>query len=143
MGHQARIPASCTWTSCAFPDRQRLGPLQCNGLSVAMDGVNAGRLSMAGSCVGIARWALNQALAYVKIRKTFGRLIAEHQAVQIMLAECAMDIYAVKSMLRHCAWLIDGACDATKGSLDGQGLRHRNGEPRRGQGNSSAWRHRF
>ncbi|WP_264861517.1 acyl-CoA dehydrogenase family protein, partial [Klebsiella pneumoniae] len=69
---------------------------------------------MAASCTGLARWALDQAITYSKTRKTFGKPIAEHQAVQIMLAECAMDIYASISMIRHCAWLVDEKKPATK-----------------------------
>jgi acyl-CoA dehydrogenase len=95
------------------PDSHRLGPVD-RGLSVALDGVNAGRVSMAASALGLAQWGLAQAVEYAKVRKTFGRPIAEHQAVQFMLADCAMDIYAVKSMLRHCAWLIDEGRPATK-----------------------------
>ena len=53
-------------------------------------------------------------MAYAKVRKTFGQPIGDHQAVQIMLAECAMDIYATKSMVRHCAWLVDNDLPATK-----------------------------
>ncbi len=113
MGHLGADIGIVHLDQLRVPDRQRLGPLH-KGLSVAMGGVNTGRLGLAGACVGMARWALHQALDYVKVRKTFGRLIAEHQAVQIMLAECAMDIYAVKSMLRHCAWLVDEGRDATK-----------------------------
>ena len=77
------------------------------GLSVAIKGVNNGRVGMAGQCVGLARWALKQAVEYAKQRQTFGKPIAEHQAVQFMLAECAMDIYAARNMVQNCAWRID------------------------------------
>ena len=46
-------------------------------------------------------------MQYTKQRKTFGRPIAEHQAIQFMLAECAIDIYASRSMVQNCAWRID------------------------------------
>ncbi|MCY1371690.1 (R)-benzylsuccinyl-CoA dehydrogenase [compost metagenome] len=62
----------------------------------------------------MARWALDQALEYSKVRRTFGQAIANHQMVQAMLAECAMDIYACKSMIQHCAWLIDEGKPAMK-----------------------------
>ena len=62
---------------------------------------------MAGQCVGLARWALKQAVSYSKQRQTFGKPIAEHQAVQFMLAECAIDIYAARNMVQNCAWRID------------------------------------
>ena len=113
MGHLGADIAIVTLDQVRVPDSHRLGPVG-RGLSVALDGVNAGRLGMAGACVGIARWALDQSLAYAQVRKTFGRPIAEHQAVQFMLAECAMDIYAVKSMIQHCAWLVDQGQPATK-----------------------------
>ena len=113
MGHLGADIGIVTMDQVRVPDSHRLGPVD-RGLSVALDGVNAGRLSMAASCLGLARWALDQALAYAKVRKTFGKPIAEHQAVQIMLADCAMDIYAAKTMIQHCAWLVDEGRAATK-----------------------------
>jgi acyl-CoA dehydrogenase len=113
MGHLGADIGIVTLEKVRVPDSHRLGPVD-KGLSVALDGVNAGRLSMAASCLGLSRWALDQALAYAKVRKTFGQPIAAHQMVQAMLAECAMDIYAVKSMVRHCAWLVDQGRPATK-----------------------------
>ena len=113
MGHLGADIGIVTLENVRVPDSHRLGPVD-KGLSVALDGVNAGRLSMAASCLGLSRWALAQAIEYAKVRKTFGQAIGEHQAVQIMLAECAMDIYAVKRMVQHCAWLIDQGRPATK-----------------------------
>ena len=113
MGHLGADIGIVTLDKVRVPDSHRLG-LVDKGLAVALDGVNAGRLSMAASCLGLARWALDQALAYAKVRKTFGQPIAEHQAVQIMLAECGMDIYAAKTMIQHCAWLVDQGRPATK-----------------------------
>lgn len=113
MGHLGADIGIITLDNVRVPDAQRLGDVD-RGLAVALDGVNAGRLSMAASCVGLARWALDQALAYAQVRKTFGQPIADHQAVQFMLAECAMDIYACKAMVRHCAWLVDEGRPAAK-----------------------------
>jgi acyl-CoA dehydrogenase len=73
------------------------------GFSLALGGVSLGRMYNAGRCVGLARWALEQATAYAKERRTFGRPIADYQGVSFMLADCAMDIYAMKSMARDCA----------------------------------------
>ncbi|WP_152223728.1 acyl-CoA dehydrogenase family protein [Pseudomonas sp. SCB32] len=113
MGHLGADIGIIALDDVRVPDSHRIGPVD-RGLQAALEGVNAGRLSMAASCLGLARWALDQALDYAKVRKTFGKPIAEHQMVQAMLAECAMDIYAVKSMVRHCAWLIDQGQSATK-----------------------------
>lgn len=113
MGHLGADIGIVTLDQVRVPDSHRLGPVD-RGLSVALDGVNAGRLSMAASCLGLARWALDQALEYSKVRKTFSKPIAEHQLVQNMLAECAMDIYASKTMIQHCAWRVDQSLPATK-----------------------------
>ena len=93
-------------------DEYRLGEVG-RGLAVAMDGVNAGRMGMAASCLGLARWALDQAVEYAKVRKTFGVPIADHQAIQLMLADSAMDVYAAKAMIQNCAWRLDSGQAST------------------------------
>ncbi|MBX6377947.1 MAG: acyl-CoA/acyl-ACP dehydrogenase [Clostridia bacterium] len=74
------------------------------GFEIAMLGISVGRLSIGGMCTGLAAWALDQSLAYVRQRQAFGVPLAEHQAIQFMLADCAMDIYAARNMALHCAW---------------------------------------
>jgi acyl-CoA dehydrogenase len=70
---------------------------------VALGGVNTGRLGLSATCIGLARWALVQAVGYAGIRRTFGQPIGEHGAVQILLADSASDIYAAETMLMDCA----------------------------------------
>jgi len=106
MGHQGSDIGIVTFDAVRVRDDHRLGA-EGRGLSVAIKGVNTGRVGMAGQCVGLARWALKQALDYAKQRQTFGKPIAEHQAIQFMLADCALDIYAAQSMLQNCAWRVD------------------------------------
>lgn len=113
MGHLGGDTGIVSLENVRVADDHRLGPVN-QGLSVALQGVNTGRLSMAGSCVGLARWALDLAVAYAKVRKTFGKPIADHQAVQFLLAESAMDIYAAKSMVMNLAWRIDQGQPALK-----------------------------
>ena len=84
------------------PDTHRLGDVN-QGLKVAMRGVNTGRLGLSATCIGLARWALLQAVEYAKVRRTFGKPIGDHQAVQILLAESATEIYAAETMLMDCA----------------------------------------
>nr|WP_292840204.1 acyl-CoA dehydrogenase family protein [Mesorhizobium sp.] len=84
------------------PDTHRLGQVN-EGLKVALKGVNTGRLGLSATCIGLARWALVQAVEYAKVRKTFGKPIGDHQAVQILLAESAAEIYAAETMLVDCA----------------------------------------
>jgi acyl-CoA dehydrogenase len=106
MGHLGGETGVIALDNVRVPDRNRIGE-QGKGLNVAMHGINAGRLSMAGGCIGLAQWSLDKALNYAKTRKTFGKFIGEHQAIQIHLAECAMDIYAAKSMVLDCAHRVD------------------------------------
>ncbi|RNF39797.1 acyl-CoA dehydrogenase family protein [Planococcus salinus] len=89
-----------------IPEENIIGELD-NGFTKAMNGINTGRLGMSGKCIGSAQWALKKAVEYSKIRKTFGKTIEEHQTIQNMLAECAMDIYAARNMALNCAWKIE------------------------------------
>ncbi|WP_127806014.1 acyl-CoA dehydrogenase family protein [Hydrogenophaga sp. NH-16] len=112
MGHLGGDTGVIVLDGVRVRDDHRLGEVG-RGLAVAMDGVNAGRMGMAASCLGLARWALDQAVDYAKVRKTFGVPIAEHQAIQLMLADSAMDIYAAKTMIQNCAWRLDSGRGAT------------------------------
>jgi len=112
MGHLGGDTGVIVLDGVRVRDDHRLGEVG-RGLAVAMDGVNAGRMGMAASCLGLARWALDQAVDYAKVRNTFGVPIAEHQAIQLMLADSAMDIYAAKTMIQNCAWRIDNGQSAT------------------------------
>jgi len=113
MGHLGAEIGIVSLDGVRVPDNHRLGETN-RGLAVAIGGVSVGRLAMAGTCVGLARWALDQALAYSKVRKTFGQPIAEQQAIQFMLADSAMDIYAAKSMAQSCAAKIDDGATCIK-----------------------------
>ena len=112
MGHLGGDTGVIVLDGVRVRDDHRLGDVG-RGLTAAMDGVNAGRMGMAASCLGLARWALDQAVDYAKVRKTFGVPIAEHQAIQLMLADSAMDIYAAKTMIQNCAWRLDSGRAST------------------------------
>jgi acyl-CoA dehydrogenase len=73
------------------------------GFDLALRGVSDGRIYNAGHCIGMARWALELATEYARSRKTFGNTISEYQGVTFQLAECAMEIYAAKTMSVDCA----------------------------------------
>ncbi|MBK1783501.1 acyl-CoA dehydrogenase family protein [Prauserella cavernicola] len=84
------------------------------GLSLALLGISKGRLSMSAMCVGLARWSLDKAVDYARQRETFDSVIGDHQAVQIKLAEMAMDIYAAKSVVGRTAALVESKQRAIK-----------------------------
>lgn len=102
MGHLGAEIGILSFDNLRVPDRYRLGDVD-QGLKVALKGVNTGRLGLSATCIGLARWALVQAVEYAKVRRTFGQPIGEHQAVQMLLAESASDIYAAETMLVDCA----------------------------------------
>lgn len=106
MGHLGADIGTVSLDDVRVPADYVLGEVD-RGFEVALDGVGKGRLGMAGSCVGLAAWALDRSLEYARQRVTFGRPIGEHQAIQMMLAECATEIYAAKNMVLNCAWQVD------------------------------------
>jgi len=74
---------------------------------IAMFGISEGRMGMAGVCLGLAEWALDQALSYSKERKTFGVPLAEHEALQFMMADMAIEIFATKYAMIQTARMLD------------------------------------
>lgn len=106
MGHLGSEIGILSFDGLRVPNRYRLGDVD-QGLRVALKGVNTGRLGLSATCVGLARWALAQAVDYAKFRKTFGQPIGEHQAVQMLLADSASDIYAAETMLVDCAMKLE------------------------------------
>src|SRR5699024_6156566 len=84
------------------------------GLNLALGGISRGRLTMSAKCVGMARWALDQSIAYAKTRKTFGRNIGDHQMTQAKLAEMARYIDSCMSAGARTAAMVDAGEDARK-----------------------------
>ncbi len=78
-----------------------------NGFSQMMDALEVGRVNVAARGVGIAQRALELALRYSQERKTFGRQIADHQAIQFKLADMATQLDAARLMTLRAARLKD------------------------------------
>lgn len=78
-----------------------------DGFGRALKGIDIGRIVMSAKSVGVAQWALMKAVDYANQRKTFGKTIGNHQAIQMMLADCAIDIYAARNMLLHTTWKME------------------------------------
>jgi alkylation response protein AidB-like acyl-CoA dehydrogenase len=72
-----------------------------------MDILDSSRIIIAAQSVGIAQAALEASLSYAQQRQSFGRAIAEHQAIQFMLADMATEIYAARVASMHAATLKD------------------------------------
>jgi butyryl-CoA dehydrogenase/acyl-CoA dehydrogenase len=69
------------------------------GLKLALRTLDHTRVTIGAQAVGIAQGALDQALAYVKERKQFGKRIADFQGIQFMLADMAMELEAARQMV--------------------------------------------
>ncbi len=80
---------------------------QGRGFRVAMATLDGGRIGIAAQAVGIAQAAYDVARAYAKERETFGRKLAEHQAIQFKLADMATEIDAARLLTYRAAWLKD------------------------------------
>jgi len=77
------------------------------GFSQMMDALEVGRVNVAARGVGIAQRALELALRYSQERKTFGKPIAQHQAIQFKLADMATKIEAARLLTRKAARMKD------------------------------------
>jgi alkylation response protein AidB-like acyl-CoA dehydrogenase len=78
-------------------DEQVLGPVD-QGFRVAMWALQGGRAAIAAQALGIGEAAIAEAIAFAKQRQTFGQPIANHQAVQWMLADAATDLEAARML---------------------------------------------
>ena len=72
-----------------------------------MSGLESGRINVAARAVGVAESAFRAALSYAQRRRTFGAPIAQHQAIQIMLADMGTKIEAARLLTMNAARLKD------------------------------------
>ena len=113
MGRRGSNATILSFTDLKVTPEQIIGE-EGKGLNLAMGGISRGRVTMSATCIGVAQWALDQALEYSKTRKTFGKTIGQHQMIQSKLAEIARDIYLCKSAVQRTAALLDAGFPAIK-----------------------------
>jgi alkylation response protein AidB-like acyl-CoA dehydrogenase len=106
--------------TCAISFEDMRIPADCllgregEGLKIALANLEGGRLGIAAQSVGMARAALEHAVAYAKERRQFGKPIAEHQAVAFRLADMAARVEAAEQMVLHVATLRDAGIACLK-----------------------------
>jgi alkylation response protein AidB-like acyl-CoA dehydrogenase len=88
------------------PEENRLGE-EGRGLRVAFGTLDTGRIGIAAQAVGIAEAAFRYATHYAARRTTFGKPIAEHQAVAFKLADMQTKIRAARLLVHEAAWMKD------------------------------------
>jgi acyl-CoA dehydrogenase len=106
MGQRASNTTSLTFKNVRVPKENLLGG-GGEGFKKAMAALDITRPVVAIGSVGLARTALELATQYAKRRVQFGVPIAQHQAVQFMLADMAKDIEAARLLVWKAAWLAD------------------------------------
>jgi butyryl-CoA dehydrogenase len=106
---------SCTifFDNMEVPAKQRLGA-EGDGFKIAMSTLDGGRIGIAAQAIGIGRAAFEEARDYSKVRKTFDVPIAQHQAIQFMLADMATDLEASRMLTLRAASLKDSGAPFTR-----------------------------
>jgi short/branched chain acyl-CoA dehydrogenase len=106
MGWNASDTRPLTFTDCRVPEEHLVGPRGA-GFKQFLRVLDIGRIGVAAMGVGLAQGALDQALAYAKQRKAFGRAISKYQAIQAKLADMATEIEAARLLVYKAARLKD------------------------------------
>jgi alkylation response protein AidB-like acyl-CoA dehydrogenase len=95
------------------PEEDRLGE-EGKGLSVALGTLDFGRIGIAAQALGIAEAAFSYASNYAAERTTFGKPIAEHQAIAFKLADMQTKIRAARLLVHEAAWMKDRGMRVTE-----------------------------
>ncbi len=106
MGISAAYSCTIFLEDCRVPVKNLLGK-EGDGFKIAMSTLDGGRIGISAQAIGIARAALEEALQYSAVRKTFGKPIREHQAIQFMFADMATEIDAARLLMLQAALLKD------------------------------------
>jgi alkylation response protein AidB-like acyl-CoA dehydrogenase len=104
LGIKASDTCAITFSNCRVPSANLLGE-PGKGLNIALSNLEGGRIGIAAQAVGIARAALEAALAYGRDRVQFGTPIVEHQSVANLLADMHTRVNAARLLVLHAARL--------------------------------------
>jgi hypothetical protein len=106
LGQRASDTAQITFEDCRVPAANLLGS-EGDGYRIALANLEGGRIGIAAQAVGMARAALDAALAYARERIAFGKPLTEHQAINFKLADMATQVEAARQLVWHAATLRD------------------------------------
>ena len=113
MGQTASDTALIQFDGCLIGDEQLLGG-EGEGYRIALSNLEGGRIGIAAQSVGMARAALEAAVAYARDRKAFGKAIIGHQAVAFRLADMATKVEVARQMVLHAAALRDSGASCLR-----------------------------
>lgn len=106
MGWWASDTATLHFDECRVPAENLIGE-EGQGFKIIMQNFNSERMGMAASCTAFARVCLEEAVAYAKERKTFGKALAQHQVIRHKIVDMAQKIAASQAMLEMLAWRLE------------------------------------
>ncbi|MGH8621230.1 MAG: acyl-CoA dehydrogenase family protein [Burkholderiales bacterium] len=117
LGYRGIDTAELLFEDCRVPAANLIGTAEGRGLQQVLNGLELGRINVAARGAGLARACLEESLRYAQQRRTFGKPIAEHQAIQIKLADMATRVEAARLLVEHAARAYDagGRCDLEAG----------------------------
>lgn len=103
LGYRGIDTCELIFQDCRVPAKNLVGYEEGRGFRQVMEGLETGRINIAARGVGVATAAFEHAIRYAQQRKTFGQPIANHQAVQLMLADMATKIRAARLLVYDAA----------------------------------------
>ncbi|MFN3744403.1 MAG: acyl-CoA dehydrogenase family protein [Hyphomicrobiaceae bacterium] len=117
LGYKAIDTAELVFENYRVPKDHLIGGVEGQGFYQTTGGLELGRINVAARGVGIAEGALKLATAYAQVRKTFGKPICEHQAIQLKLGEMATRARAARLLTLDAAAAFDRGerCDMEAG----------------------------
>jgi alkylation response protein AidB-like acyl-CoA dehydrogenase len=117
LGYKGVETAELVFTDVRVPVANLLGGSEGEGFKHIMSGLEVGRINVAARAVGVAQAAFNDSITYAQQRSTFGKPIAQHQAIQLKLADMATKIEAARLLLQQAAQKKDRGerCDLEAG----------------------------
>jgi len=117
LGYKGIDSAELVFEDYAVPADRLIGGVEGLGLKHALGGLELGRINVAARGVGVARASLNEAVRYSQVRKTFGKPICQHQAIQLKLADMATRVEAAQLLVEKAAQAYDRGerCDMEAG----------------------------
>jgi alkylation response protein AidB-like acyl-CoA dehydrogenase len=116
LGYKGIDSAELVFDNFRVPAANLIGG-EGQGFYCAVSGLELGRINVAARGAGIAKAALDESVRYAQLRKTFGKPIAEHQAIQLKLGEMATRVEASRLLIEHAASAYDTGqrCDMEAG----------------------------
>jgi alkylation response protein AidB-like acyl-CoA dehydrogenase len=105
-GIRASSTCELMFEGCRVPKANVLGDVG-KGYKIAIETLNEGRIGIGAQMLGVARGALEHAIAYAKERKQFGKAIADFQGIQFQIAQAATDLEAARLLVYNAARLKD------------------------------------